>query len=467
MSAEDLRRQILDYVYDHKSQVYVSWTELQTELRTNIMGELFYLMDKHMLERHDDPELVDSVKGVLFDVRITDTGIEDVERRRDAAAKAKKLGEGRDSKWDRGALIQPRVRFSVLKEFYEQKIMGRDVSVDVEKWATQWGVSKRDVEVALIYLVRKGAINGEFVASTDVPTVSDISDIGMEDYESQVRKELVKSVPGPSIGSKSDPNIVWVVYGRNESLRLALFEFLRAVGLTPMEFHEAIELTAKGAPYVGETLDAAIRKAQAVIVLLSPDDEACLKEEFRKSTEPIYEIQLTGQPRQNVLFEAGLAFGHDPAHTILVRVGDVRPFSDIYGRLEVQLTNDAAKRHELVDRLKNAGCNVKISGRTDWLKVGDFSVKLSTSPTPEETRKKLSMSEAETIAVAFVKKERKEADNIKIYSKELKDNHWVVSGSYPVNGPKSGGTAEFDLVINADTGEVVKSKFGGHFVGVG
>lgn len=62
------------------------------------MGDLFYLIDKHMLERHDDPELADSVRGVLFDVRITDTGIEEVERRRTAATEVKEENSVEESK---------------------------------------------------------------------------------------------------------------------------------------------------------------------------------------------------------------------------------------------------------------------------------------------------------------------------------------------------------------------------------
>jgi hypothetical protein len=83
--------------------------------------------------------------------------------------------------------------------------------------------------------------------------------------------------------------------------------------------------------------------------------------------------ELTLQPRQNVLFEAGLAFGRfGDSRTILVRVGDVRPFSDLLGRYEVRLTNEAQTRIDLVHRLEDAGCDVDQTGR-DWVKIGDFS----------------------------------------------------------------------------------------------
>jgi predicted nucleotide-binding protein len=123
---------------------------------------------------------------------------------------------------------------------------------------------------------------------------------------------------------------------------------------------------------VGEILDAAFRKAAAVVVLLSPDDEAKLKAEFIKSNDSAYEKRLTGQARANVLFEAGMAMGRNPASTVLVQVGEIRPFSDIGGRHVVHLSNSAETRSEFATKLANAGCNVNTSG-TDWLSEGDFT----------------------------------------------------------------------------------------------
>jgi len=166
---------------------------------------------------------------------------------------------------------------------------------------------------------------------------------------------------------------VWVVYGRNEPLRRSMFAFLRAVGLEPIEWHKAVTMTGKGSPYVGEVLDRAFHEAAAVVVLLSPDDEARLAKEFVKSSDPAHEKNLTRQARPNVLFEAGMAFGKNPDSTILVQVGNTRPFSDVAGRHIVHLDNSAARRNELTNRLANAGCNVDTSG-TDYLTEGDFSV---------------------------------------------------------------------------------------------
>ena len=168
-------------------------------------------------------------------------------------------------------------------------------------------------------------------------------------------------------------NKVFVVHGRNEEARDALFQILRALGLEPIEWTQAIKMTGEPSPYVGTILDTAFREAEAVVVLLTPDDEARLKKEYRKQRDPAYEARLTGQARPNVLFEAGMAFGRNPEKTVLVQLGETRPFSDVAGRHLVHLSNDAASRQELATKLENAGCKVDTSG-TDWLKVGDFRV---------------------------------------------------------------------------------------------
>ena len=105
---------------------------------------------------------------------------------------------------------------------------------------------------------------------------------------------------------------VFVVHGRDEVVRRAMFEFLRSIGLQPLEWNQAISATKNPVPYIGEVLDAAFAEAQAVLVLLTPDDEARLKEPYIEPTDLDYERNLTGQARPNVLFEAGMAMGRAP-----------------------------------------------------------------------------------------------------------------------------------------------------------
>jgi len=167
---------------------------------------------------------------------------------------------------------------------------------------------------------------------------------------------------------------VFVIHGRNDLARKALFEFLRSIGLEPIEWSQAIGMTGKGSPYIGEVLDAAFSAAQAVVVLQTPDDIAHLHESLTYPGDPECNPQM--QPRPNVLFEAGIAMGRDENRTVLVELGHVKSFSDIHGRHVIRLDNSTQKRQDLANRLKTAGCAVILTG-TDWHNAGDL-----TPPTP-------------------------------------------------------------------------------------
>jgi predicted nucleotide-binding protein len=165
---------------------------------------------------------------------------------------------------------------------------------------------------------------------------------------------------------------VFVIHGRDARLRREIFTFLRALGLQPIEWIEAMDLTGKASPYIGDILDAAFKRAQAAVVLLTPDDEARLREHLIQPGDPDHEQKLTGQARPNVLFEAGMAFASHPRQTVLVQFGHVKPFSDVAGRHIVKMDNSTQMRQELASKLKTAGCSVNMSG-TDWQSVGDLT----------------------------------------------------------------------------------------------
>ena len=150
-----------------------------------------------------------------------------------------------------------------------------------------------------------------------------------------------------------------------------MFAFLRSIGLHPLEWTEAVAVTEKASPYIGEILESAFAVAQAVVVLMTGDDEAQLRESFRTTADEDYESKLVPQARPNVLFEAGMAFGSHPTRTLLVELGKVRPFSDVGGRHAVRIANATDRRQDLAMRLRKAGCSVNLEG-TDWHITGDF-----------------------------------------------------------------------------------------------
>jgi len=151
-----------------------------------------------------------------------------------------------------------------------------------------------------------------------------------------------------------------------------MFSFIRALGVKPIEWASAIAMSGKAAPYVGDILEAAFAQARAIVVLLTPDDLAQLRGDLLLPSDPPYERRLMGQARPNVLFECGMAFSSHPDRTVMVQIGNVRPFSDTFGRHVVHMNNDYSKRQELATKLRNAGCDVDTNGN-DWVAAGDFT----------------------------------------------------------------------------------------------
>ncbi len=216
-------------------------------------------------------------------------------------------------------------------------------------------------------------------------------------------ENLSNSELSTTMQTQIDRRKVFVVHGRNEALRRSMFEFLRSIGLDPIEWSEAIRLTGKGSPYVGDVLDTAFSVAQAIVVLMTPDDEARLIESYRGGKEPNYETELTPQPRQNVLIEAGMALGRNPDRTILVEIGNLRPISDIVGRHIIRLDNSVGRRQDIVDRLETAKCAVNIKGKRDWHTVGNFELQPASKTEIETQRKSESSSQANRLSEECIK----------------------------------------------------------------
>jgi predicted nucleotide-binding protein len=159
---------------------------------------------------------------------------------------------------------------------------------------------------------------------------------------------------------------VFVIHGRDSQFVREFGSFLRAIDLHPLDWEEVVSRTGQSTPFLGDVLSTAFEDLQAAVVLLTPDDGACLHPSLRDAGDPDYEAVVTGQARPNVLFEAGMAFGLQPARTVLVEVGRLRPFSDVGGRNVIRFNGGPESRQKVASRLRTAGCDVNLSG-TDWL----------------------------------------------------------------------------------------------------
>jgi hypothetical protein len=161
--------------------------------------------------------------------------------------------------------------------------------------------------------------------------------------------------------------------------------FLRALGLKPLEWSEARRRTGKTNPYTWEIVDKALTDAGAIVALLTPDDQARLRPDLCSEHENAIEKEFLSQPRQNVFFEAGVAYGRAPERTILIRVGSHRPMSDLAGHHILQLDDSPQSRQTVADALRTAGCPIDVSG-ADWFRAGKFFLAEPAGSLPDETR---------------------------------------------------------------------------------
>jgi predicted nucleotide-binding protein len=240
--------------------------------------------------------------------------------------------------------------------------LARDAGVAIAKVAT-------DEEMATLRGIERQAVPAAGASpSTAVPRALPARTV--QRLERTIARENPRRRPKPK-----DPRKVIVVYGRDTKLRDALYAFLRAIGLDPIEWGQGINATGKPTPSIPQTLDAVFREGAAVVVLLSPDDLVVLAPRLRRPKESKKETTRLGQARPNVFFEAGLAFGIYPDATVLVSVGEVKPFSDVDGLHITRIDGGIQKRWELVGKLRRAGAKVDVEGKDMWMTAGDFKIK--------------------------------------------------------------------------------------------
>lgn len=213
------------------------------------------------------------------------------------------------------------------------------------------------------------------------------------DVDSLVRVERQPEapvpVPGPSGGfwspnsSASDtpasaPNRdltkVFVVHGRDMRPVTVVRQFLQFLGLQMMSWSEAVALTGQSQPHTYDVVRAGMDGAAAILVIFSPDDLARVKVEYSHA-ENDPDRHLQGQPRQNVLLEAGMAFAIGRERTVFVKTATTREISDIAGFNWVSLNGVYDSRLDLKRRLTGAGAAVRAGeyDLTDTL-AGPFRV---------------------------------------------------------------------------------------------
>ncbi len=166
--------------------------------------------------------------------------------------------------------------------------------------------------------------------------------------------------------------IVFLVHGRDLEARDALIELLHGFDLRVVTWREAASRAGEGGtPYTGDIVRAGMDMADAVVVLLTPDDVGYVRPKFRQHRDGADELRPTGQARLNVIFEAGMAMALGRGRVVIVEVGATRGLSDTAGIHTIRLRDDVDSRKDLAFRLRDAGLTVD-TDRENWRTAGTF-----------------------------------------------------------------------------------------------
>jgi predicted nucleotide-binding protein len=201
---------------------------------------------------------------------------------------------------------------------------------------TQYGVEAWDDESTLDYLL----------PVERAPTTS-------------VRAQHVNHPQGGTMTTQSpDPKKVFIIHGRNVKARKAVEQFVRSLGLTPIDFEQLA--ADSGAAFIGEIVRNGLAQAQGIIALFTADEIAHLRPDYHEPHDG-QEDKERWQSRPNVLFEAGMAYGSAPERTILaVLGGQTKLFSDVRGMHLTYLSNKTDARKRLRQKLIGAKCDVDL-----------------------------------------------------------------------------------------------------------
>ena len=151
---------------------------------------------------------------------------------------------------------------------------------------------------------------------------------------------------------------VLLISGRDRQMADAFSNLLRAAGLRPLTREEMVRATGYTSPHAGEMIAAGTRLAQATVILFSPDEIVEPRPDLASFGPQA--ASIGGQPRANVIFEAGMALAANPERTIIVETGHIKPISDLAGLNVVRFDGSATAIRALLTRLRQVGCKVDV-----------------------------------------------------------------------------------------------------------
>jgi predicted nucleotide-binding protein len=243
----------------------------------------------------------------------------------------------------RAALVAAR---TVISEWSHTDMDDLILEAGVENLVADRGVSRRDRAIAIIKFAieNPSAVTAEnSLFSVFLIKRANIKSAETEGPSSPIApKPAPEAAPRHGIGKSPTqaPNRVFVVHGRDETIRLGVVNFLKSVGLSPVILHEQ--------PNMGRhLLTKFVGEAELVtfaVVLMTADDVG--------GQEP---GALRPRARQNVILELGyfLAYLGQAKVCALITPGLETP-SDFDGIVYVKMEADAHWQTELLRELRAA-----------------------------------------------------------------------------------------------------------------
>lgn len=168
---------------------------------------------------------------------------------------------------------------------------------------------------------------------------------------------------------------VFIVHGRDLAARDELKKCLASLDMDVEPFEQIADRLAP-MPVIADVVRAAIDRADVIVVLFTPDEQAAL---FAPDTARFVDNEPAAarwQARPNVIFEAGWAFGCKPDQTVFVSLGDtIALFADVGGHHVIRL--DAPGGKAQLRRRLAALCGGRFSAHEDaWVadpETGQFT----------------------------------------------------------------------------------------------
>jgi predicted nucleotide-binding protein len=226
---------------------------------------------------------------------------------------------------------------------------------------------------------------------------------------------------------------VFLVHGRDEQARKAVEALLRAFFVKVVPWERAVGWTGGAAPYTGDVVKTGLDRSNAVVVLLTPDDLGHLRPEFLTDRDERHEREPTGQPRMNVIFEAGMAMAINRDSVVLVEVGAVRPMTDIAGVNVIRLDDSVERRRAFGRRLEAAGLTVEWDD-DEWRTAGTFNragVPVPAAPValPKADRGSVKRAAYRAFWTLLVDRARTDERALPIRSRSVPADNWLVFSS--------------------------------------